>query len=449
MTDASFSPKNQRKVEPTSAQTAGQNRARSDNVNPAGKDVVAPRDQAAAKRALKKARKALRAQIGNVPAPATPSRTAATPAQMKKRHFGLIFSFILLVLTPIGASSWYLYSRATDQYASTLGFVVRSEDASSAADVFSGLSSTLGGSGQHDSDILYEFIRSAELVRLVDKKLNIRSAFSRYNEDDPLFGFDLDGTIEDLTQFWRRTVRISYDTGSGLIEVRVLAFDPQEAQNIAREIFTLSSEMINNISAIARSDATRYAEQDLTQAVERLKSAREALTAFRLSNEIVDPSADIQGQMGLLNTLQAQLANALIEFDLLNETARNSDPRLEQAKRRISVIEARINDERRKFSAEGQAPGGSTYAAIISEFERLTVDREFTERTYEAAQAAYDSARTEANRQSRYLAAYITPTLAERPEYPQRFLILAIVTLFSFLIWTISTLIFYAIRDRG
>ena len=107
MTDASSSPKNQRKAEPTSAQTAGQNRARSDNFNPAGKDFAAPRDKAAAKRALKKARKALRAQIGNVPAPAAPSRTAATPAQMKKRHFGLIFRFIFVVLTPIGATATF------------------------------------------------------------------------------------------------------------------------------------------------------------------------------------------------------------------------------------------------------------------------------------------------------------------------------------------------------
>lgn len=151
----------------------------------------------------------------------------------------------------------------------------------------------------------------------------------------------------------------------------------------------------------------------------------------------------------ILNYIQKGNLPASAGSRSVNETARNSDPRLEQAKRRISVIEARINDERREFSAEGRAPGGGTYAAIISEFERMTVDREFTERTYEAAQAAYDSARTQANRQSRYLAAYITPTLAERPEYPQRFVILAIVTLFSFLIWTISTLIFYAIRDRG
>lgn len=412
------------------------------------------------KRGLKRAKLARRAAVAQVDAaavkssaaktaPAPVMRPAAKPAHMKPRHYGVIISFLLMVLVPIAVSTWYLYARAADQYASTLGFVVRSEDVSSAVDVFSGLSSTLGGGGQHDSDILYEFIRSARLVKSVDEKLDISEAFSRHADVDPLLSYDKSGTIEDLTNYWQRAVRISYDTGSGLIEVRVLAFDPNDAQDIANEIYAASSEMINNISAVAREDTTRYARQDLDVAVERVKVAREALTAFRLSNELVDPAADIQGQMGLLTTLQSQLAEALIEFDLLSEGTRDGDPRLEQAKRRISVIEDRIKDERRKFGADGKGPGGETYAQIISEFERLNVDREIAETAYAASQAAFDAARAEANRQSRYLAAYITPTLAERPEFPQRLLLLAIVALFSFLIWTISTLVFYALRDRG
>ena len=417
-------------------------------------EIPTPELDGAAVAARKKRRKsnpaAKMAAVAAVPPPSPlPLRAAAKPARMKVRHYGMILSFVFLVLLPVGVSAWYLYTRAADQYASTLGFVVRSEDVSSAVDVFSGLSSTLGGGGQHDSDILYEFIRSAQLVRIIDEKLGLREAFSRHADIDPLLSYDNDGTIEDLTTYWQRAVRISYDTRSGLIELRVLAFDPNEAQAIALEIFAESSEMINSLSAIAREDTTRYASQDLDLSVDRLKQAREALTTFRLANEIVDPTADIQGQMGLLNTLQAQLAGAMIEFDMLSESTRDGDPRLEQAKRRISVIEDRIKDERRKFSAEGQAPGGGTYAQTISEFERLSVDREFAETAYAASQAAYDGARAEASRQSRYLAAYINPTLAERPEFPQRSLMMAIVALFSFLIWTISTLIFYALRDRG
>ena len=373
----------------------------------------------------------------------------AGPARLRRHHIGVILSFVIMVCMPVGFAGWYLYDRAVDQYASTLGFTVRSEDVTSAIDIFSGISSSLGGSSSPDSDILYEFIRSQRLVRLVDKKLNLREAYSRHHATDPLLSYDISGTIEDLTAFWQRMVRVSYDTGSGLIELRVLAFDPAEAQAIAREIYDESLVMINALSAIAREDSTRYAGEDLDLAVERVKGAREALTTFRLANQIVDPSADIQGQVGLLNTLQNQQAAALIEYDMLVNSVRDGDPRLEQAQRRINVIEDRIIEERRKFGADGQGPGGGTYAKIISDFERLSTDREFAENAYAAAQAGFEGARAESNRQSRYLAAYIQPTIAEKAEFPQRVYLLAIVALFSFLIWTISTLIYYALRDRG
>ena len=376
-------------------------------------------------------------------------RPAAGPARVRRRHWGLALAFVLLVLVPVAAAVWYLYDRAADQYASTLGFTVRNEDVSSATDLLGGLGSSFGVTtgGGRDADILYEFIRSQEMTALIDARLDLRGMYTKARAQDPLMSFDPAGTIEDLTAYWRRMVRVSYDASSGLMELRVLAFAPADAEAIATAIQDESSKMINALSAIAREDASRYAREDLDLAIERLKQAREALTAFRVENQIVDLTADIQGQMGLLATLQTQLATALIEFDLLAGTSREGDPRLEQAERRIEVINARIAEERQKFGAGGETGGGESYATTVAEFERLTVDREFAEQAYIVTLSAYDAARAEANRQSRYLAAYIHPTLAERSEFPQRELLAGVVALFAFLIWAIGGLIYYSLRD--
>ena len=376
-------------------------------------------------------------------------RPLATPAKRRQRHWGLLSAFVIIVILPIAATWWYLNERAADQYASTIAFTVRSEDVSSASDLIGGIAPALGGtSSNSDADILYEFIRSQAVVQQIDAELNLRTYYARHLDPDPIFSFDPDGTIEDLTAYWQRMVRISYDASSGLMELRVLAFDPDEAQAIANAILGKSSIMINDLSASAREDATRYAREDLDLAVERLKQAREALTAFRISSEIVDPTADVQGQMGLLNLLQEQQVAALIDFDLLSNATREGDPRLEQARRRIDIIENRIRQERLKFGVGLGGDNDASYAETIAGFERLTVDREFAEQAYAAALAAFDAARAEANRQSRYLAAYIQPTLAERSEFPNRPLLIGIVGLFSFLIWAIMALSYYALRDR-
>ena len=371
----------------------------------------------------------------------------AGPAQIERRHWGIMASFIAVVVLPIIVSSAYLWLVARDQHASTVAFSIRKEEFQSSLDILGGLSKLSGG-GSSDTDILYEFILSQELVASIDKKLDLSNIYSTAWPMDPVFAYDPSGTIEDLVRHWKRKVQIIYDTGSGLITLRVLAFDPDDATNIANEILAESTAMINDLSSDARRDATRYAREELALAVERLKQARGELTTFRLRNQIVDPQADLQGQMGVLNNLQVQLTESMVELDLLKVSARDDDPRIQKAARRIEVIENRIADERKKFGIGGKGPGGEDYATLVAEFERLTVDREFAEQAYRAALVGYDSAQAEANRQSRYLAAFIHPTRAERSDFPRRWTLLALTSFFALMAWAIGVLIYYSVRDR-
>jgi capsular polysaccharide transport system permease protein len=91
---------------------------------------------------------------------------------------------------------------------------------------------------------------------------------------------------------------------------------------------------------------------------------------------------------------------------------------------------------------------GERFADLVGEYERLVVDQQFAEQTYTAALASFDEAVAEARRQSRYLAAHVRPTLAESPVHPRRLQLTALVALFSFLIWGITVLAVYALRDR-
>jgi capsular polysaccharide transport system permease protein len=371
----------------------------------------------------------------------------ASAADVRPRHRWILVSLLLLVLLPAALSAAYLWVFAKDQFASTVGFSVRKEEISSSMDLLGGITK-LTGSSTTDTDVLYDYILSQELVAEIDAELGLRAMFSRAWPNDPVFGYNPDGSIEDLVSHWERKVTVLYDTGTGLITLRVLAFDPNDARAIAEAIFAHSSQMINELSAIAREDATRYAREELDRALERLKVARQELTSFRLRTKIIDPQADLQGQMGVLNTLQGQLAETLIELDLLRENVRDTDPRITQAERRIEVIQNRIADERLKFGEGGQGPGGADYATLVADFERLTVDREFAEETYRSAFAAYDSALSEAQRQSRYLAPHIKPTLAERSVYPHRWVLLGMTTFFLIAAWSIGVLVYYSVRDR-
>ena len=366
----------------------------------------------------------------------------ASPAQMRPRHRLLMLSFLVVVFLPLLVSAAYLWGVAKDQYASTVGFSVRREDATSAADILGGLTS-FSNSSSSDTDILYEYLRSQKLVADMDVRLDLRAIWSK-PVGDPVFTLDPEGSIEDLLDYWQGMVRTSYDSSTGLIEVRVLAFDPADATRIAQELLDQSATMINKLNLAAREDAVRFSREELAAAEDRLRAAREAVTAFRVKNQIVDPTTDFQKQAGLVGMLDNQLAEAQIEIDLLAGAAEN-DPRLIQAKRRAEVIEARIAAERAKVGVQG---GQKDYAALAADYERLAVDREFAEKAYVTALSAYDGAKAASQRTSRYLAAHVLPTRAEVSRYPERLSILGLLALFLGLVWSIGTLVVYSLKDR-
>jgi capsular polysaccharide transport system permease protein len=392
------------------------------------------------------------AKVALTPAPPKPAvliktyPPAARRARLRPRHMALILSFVLCVLLPGAVTSWYLWARAADQYASTLGFSVRKENVSSALELLGGIAS-ISGSSSADTDILYDYMHSQKLVAEIDADLDLRKLWSK-PQSDPIFAYTAPGSIETLMDFWQRQVQVTYDNTTRLIEIRVLAFDPDDAQRIATLLFDKSTAMINRLNDAAQADALRLAGGERDSAEARLKSARAAVTDFRNRTQSVDPAADMQNQAGLLANLQSQLAQALIDSDMLTASTRNTDIRGEQAALRIKVIEDRIAAEREKLGLGANGDTSAVYATLVGDYERLSIDREFAETAYRAAQLAYEAAQADARRQTLYLAAHIAPTLAETAQFPRRQMILGTAMMFLCLAWSIAAMVYYSVRDR-
>ncbi|MFP7675570.1 capsule biosynthesis protein [Marivita sp. S0852] len=371
-------------------------------------------------------------------------------ARWRRRHIAVALSFVICVGLPVVLSAWYLWARAADQYASEAGFAVRREDTGAAVEMLGGLAG-LSGASSRDTDILYEYLGSRRLVAELERDLGLSALWSSpgtalfRSGTDPVFAFSETGSPEDLYHYWPRRVTVSYDSLAGLIELRVTAFDARAAQALAEAIVARATALINEMSDVARADAIRDTQAELTAAEARLKAARRQVTQFRNRHQLVDPSVDLQARAGLLGTLQGQLAEALIALDLLRGETRNGDPRLDQGARRVAVIEDRIAAERAKLGLEGD---GAALADVVGAYEALMADRDFAMRAYGAARSAYELAQAEARRQSRYLAAWQTPTLPDTAEYPRRGRLLALIAGFAVLLWGLAVLSAYAALDR-
>ncbi len=353
------------------------------------------------------------------------------------------------VVAPILATALYLWGVAQDQYASTVAFSVQTESPASPLDLFGGLAD-MGGTSSSDTDILFDFARSQHLVAAVQARLDLHSLWAA--PDDPIFGYTLPKgaqtvTIESLRDHWARMVTTRHDPATGLITVTARAFSPEDALAIAKAVRLESANMINALSETAQRDATTFAFSEFEIARATLRDARLALTGFRLDTQMVDPAMDLQGRLGLVASLQEQLASAMLEHQTLASSERpNREFTLAQAQQRIEILRGLIAQERAAMTVTEN--GGVSYAAQVAEYERLKVDLAFAEEAYVAARAALDVARAEAQRTTRYLAAHIPATLAQTPEYPRRITLTALVGVAALLIWSMGTLLVQALRDR-
>ena len=93
------------------------------------------------------------------------------------------------------------------------------------------------------------------------------------------------------------------------------------------------------------------------------------------------------------------------------------DQRVVQADRRIDAIYRRIEAER---NGDGERRGArAPLPDVVGDYEALRVDLQIASTAYTHSLAGLVAAEAEAQRQSRYLAPHIQPTMAQESLYPR------------------------------
>ncbi|MFV0476118.1 MAG: sugar transporter [Pikeienuella sp.] len=366
-----------------------------------------------------------------------------TRARFRFRHWLLVVSFALLVALPSIYANWYLHFRAADQYASQLAFTIQSEDGPALSALGALFGGGAAGGSADDAEVLYGFIQSQNLVEKLQEELDLRTIFNKPKESDWWFSLGDDLSIEELTDYWKSMVLVSFN--AGIVEVEVRAFDPQDARDIARAVLTDSTALINRLSAEAREDAVRDSQLYLTEAADKLREVRLRLSELRMEEQRVDPTLDVSAMMLRIGELEGALTTEQLKLAELRQFAAAGDSRVVTAERRIRSLEAAIAEERSRLASNGD---GDALAAAVGKFEALSVERELAEQAYGIALASFETAKSEARRQQRYLSAHVAPTLAETPEYPERYILGGLSFLFLFMGWVVLVMIAYNVKDR-
>lgn len=381
-------------------------------------------------------------------APALAGSTGSVPEVIARRRATArrhILQIAAATLIPTLIATVYYGFVASDRYVSETHLVV--EDGQAANPMMGLIGSLIGGGsglGNSKSQMLFEYIRSGEMLNKLQAELDLRAKWS-----DPRIDYfsrlSADASREEFLEYYRTRVNVVADQLSPLIKVQVASFSPEDAQAIARSITAFAEVELNGFSSESRSDTVAFARQEIQEAEKRLAQAQTAINTFRIRHGEFDPQKSAEVVGGIMASITGQVAQKQAEMESLLAYMRPDSPQIMSLKAQIAALENQVKRGQTTLAGAQDAK----YPDLIAEYQNLLIEERFATEAYGSALAFLESARAEMQRQHGYVTAFVAPSLPETSTEPYRFQNVLLVFLVSLLSYLIISLIASAIREQA
>jgi len=351
--------------------------------------------------------------------------------------------FYLMVVLPTLVSAIYLLLIASPIYVSQASFFVRSANAAQATGLNFVLQGVGLGQAETDSFAVHDYIMSRDAIADLDQHHNLRGVLSRPGAD--FFArfprpFQR-AQVEDLFKAYPHYVNVSYDGTTGITSLKVKAFRPEDARNIAQALLDDGEGVINQLNAQAQRDAVVEAAREVADQVQ-VALAQQNLTAFRNHEQLIDPDRSSAMSSELVNKLSTEQATLRAERAGL-ATAAPQSPQLPALDSRINAYGGEIASQQSKIAGET-----GSLAPKIATYEQLTLDREFADRALSSALTSLEAAKIDARRKRLYLERVVNPSLPDAATEPKRLGSLALVLVSALLAYGTTLLIMAGFREH-
>jgi capsular polysaccharide transport system permease protein len=403
--------------------------------------------------ALGKLSAQLSARVRALPVPAAFVSGTERALEVATGGGALLKSFVLCVVIPSLCFFFYNAFIASDEYVAEARLTVRAsqeqkQSGGGGLDISSIISKVTGGSSRstvQDAFIVLNYIKSRAIILDLGGRDYLEKLYSR-GEADFFSRLRKGADLEELWKYWTDRVKVNLDTMSGIVTLQVQAYTPEDAARTAQAVVELSEQLVNNISTRSRSDAVQRAEAEVKLAATKLAQARLELLNFRNANVLIDPltkAKSIGGMIGQLTIERLELDNNLRSMSGML-SADSPSQRLQST--RLAAIDEQIASLKKKLT---DSNANDTVAAQLGKFEELELNEKFTEKIYTVAQASYEKARQERDKQLLYLVVVVRPTMPESAAYPQVALTSTLFFSSLLVLWGIGALLAAAIRDQS
>lgn len=352
----------------------------------------------------------------------------------RRKGGGMLLKLWAFVLMPTLIVAYFLWFVATDMYESESTFRVQSAESGGAAN--SGLlAQFLGGAGGGNDPVAVQtYIYSRDVLRLLDAD-HAWVAHFQAPDLDILNRLDEDATFEDAYKHYQNMITVSYDPSEGIIEMAIVASDPDTAERFSNAIIGYAERMVDDLSDRIKSDSIEDAKRFLDDAERDLKAAQLAEAEVRKNQEIFSVETEVANAMAIITGMETELEALTGRLTNLRRVTSESDPRVQRIRAQVETLQGQI-DRRRNSITGNSERNDRSLADINADLSRAQFDVQAAMAIFSSALQSHELARMNATRQQIYLTVIEQPSMPDEANYPQKpqMLALAFIGLLGFYI---------------
>ncbi|MFT6874694.1 MAG: capsular polysaccharide transport system permease protein [Granulosicoccus sp.] len=333
---------------------------------------------------------------------------------------------------------------ASDMYVSEAKVAVRSAKSGLSTNGLTALlSSPVLSSGGQDSMVVMDYVSSLDIVDKLRDRADFIQHYSSENIDY-VSRLKNDATRQEILRYYLKRVNVQRDMMSDVLTVKVRAFSPEMAQQIASLIIELNEELVNTLSNRMEEDAIRSARTEVDRAVTHLRKTALDINHFQSVNDSISPQDESIALFGRLSVMESRLSETRATLSETLAYMREDSADVVVLKNRINALERQLSLEKGRVTGEGKDDLGR----LVGNYQPLILEQEIAQQGYASSLASFEAARIDAQRKKQYLITFVEPNLPDAASEPRRFVKIVTVMVYSFLAYLIFGLLWSALKDH-
>ena len=333
--------------------------------------------------------------------------------KLVQKTFYLI-SRLVLIVSLICIIYWIFSS---DRYVSEATILIQNTEQITTQNIdVTSLLSGNGGPNKSDQLLLSEYLLSVDMLKKLDKNLNLRSHYSDRRWDFASRMWLGKYYLEWFYRYYLSRVSVTYDEISGVLRIQAQAYEPEIAYKIAQLLVKEGEIFMNEMShALARKQVD-FLDKQVIQAQIELINASKELINFQNQKGLISPKTTIESINSIIAKLEGQRTELQTQLASLPRALDKNHPARKTLEQSLIAIEQQIIEEKVKLASKN----GVALNSLMEKEQLLQLELKFKQDLYQTSLIALEKGKMDAARILKHISILQKPIFPEYAWQPRR-----------------------------